>query len=78
MAPNCRTGLVSRSAGTQTMCMLECTSIPAASGLMTVSPAVEARTGTGIDLSGECLGLVDFLGLAGFFGSWLGTTTDVS
>ena len=59
------------------MCMLECTSIPAASGLMTFSAAVEAGTGTGIDAEAT-LGLVDFLRLAGFFGSWFRTTMDVS
>src|SRR5208282_3590027 len=62
----------SRSAGTQTICMSECTSIPAASGLMTWSAAAEAGTGTGSDLSR------DFLGLAGFLGLSFGTTMDVS
>src|SRR5208283_4809867 len=70
--PNRRTGLASRSAGTQTICMLEGTSIPAASGLIILSAVAEAGTGTGTDRSR------DFLGLVGVLGSSFGTTMDVS
>ena len=52
--------------------MSECTSIPAASGLMTCSAAAETGTGTGSDLAR------DFLGWAGVLGSSFGTTMDVS
>src|SRR5271157_960773 len=58
--------------------MSECTSIPAASGLMTWSAAAEAGTGTGSDLSRDFLGLAGLLGLVGFLGSSFGTTMDVS
>ena len=37
-----------------------------------IEPAAEAGTGTGNDRS------LDLPGLAGFFGSWFGTTMDVS
>src|SRR5271157_5020007 len=57
--------------------MSECTSIPAASGLMTWS-AAEAGTGTGSERSRDFLGLAGFLGLVGFLGSSFGTTMDVS
>src|ERR1035438_4313594 len=77
LAPKCRTGLASRSAGTQTMCMSEWTSIPAASGLMRLSPADEAGTGTGSDLSRGLLDLVGFRRLVDFLGSSFGTTMDV-
>ena len=60
------------------MCMLEWTSIPAASGLMTCSAAFEAGMGMGNDRSGASLGLVGFLRLARFFGSSFGTTMEVS
>ena len=58
--------------------MSECTSIPAASGLMTWDAAAEAGTGTGSDLSRDFLGLAGLLGLVGFLGSSFGTTMDVS
>jgi hypothetical protein len=65
--------------------MLEWTSIPAASGLMTFSAAAEAGTGTGSDLSrdllgwaGFLLGWAGFLRRVGFFGSSFGTAMDVS
>jgi hypothetical protein len=58
--------------------MLEWTSIPAASGLTTLSPGEEAGTGTGRDLSRDFLGLAGFVGFLGFFGSSLGTTMDAS
>ena len=58
--------------------MLEWTSIPAASGLTTVSAAEEVGTGTGSDLARGLLGLVGFWGLRGFFGSSLGTTMGMS
>ena len=70
--------MVSRSAGTQTICMLEWTSIPAASGLTTLSPADEAGTGTGSDLSRDFLGAAGFLGFLGFFGCSFGNTMDAS
>ena len=47
--------------------MSEWTSIPAASGLTTLSAADEAGTGTGSDLSRGFLGLAGFLGFLGFF-----------
>ena len=78
LAPNCRTGFASRSAGTQTICMSEWTSIPAASGLTTLSAAPEAGTGTGTDLTRGLLGLAGFFGLRGFLGCSLGMTMDVS
>src|SRR5271157_3307423 len=45
---------------------------------MTWSPAAEAGTGTGSELSRDFLGLAGFLGLVGFLGSSFGTTMDVS
>ena len=58
--------------------MLQCTSIPAASGLMTCSAVAETGTGTGNDLSRDFLGLVSILGLVGVLDSSFGTTMDVS
>ena len=58
------------------MCMSEWTSIPAASGLMTWSGAVEAGTGTRTERSaaradGFGFGF-GFLGFLGFFGLFVG------
>jgi hypothetical protein len=66
--------------------MSEWTSIPAASGLTTVSVDEEAGTGTGIDLAGGSLGRVGSLGWLDFlcrrgafgFGSSCGTDRDAS
>ena len=87
LPPNWRTGSASRSAGTQTMCISEWTSMPAASGLTTWSGAVEAGTGRWTERSAaraDGFGSFGFLGFFGFFGflgssgsSW-GTTMDLS
>src|SRR3954471_22046329 len=76
LPPNWRTGSASRSAGTQTMCMSEWTSIPAASGLMIFSGAVEVGIGTGTDLARGLAGFRGGLGLLGPFGSSFGMTMD--
>ena len=78
LAPNCRTGLASRPAGTQTICMSEWISIPAASGLTRLSSGDETGTGTGSDLSRGMLGWAGFLDFLDFFGSSFGTTMDAS
>src|SRR5262245_32823131 len=84
LPPNWRTGSASRSAGTQTMCISEWTSMPAASGLTTWSGAVEAGTGRRTERSAaraDGFGSFGFLGFFGFLGSsgtsW-GTTMDLS
>ena len=52
--------------------MSEWTSIPAASGLTTLSPSAEAGTATGTDLARELLDLAGVLGFLGLFGPYLG------
>ena len=74
LAPKRRTGSGSRSAGTQTMCMSECTSMPAACGCWTASLTGCARGARDAALGAH----LDALGLDGERLRWLmGTATFV-